>query len=357
MAGDLGRAARLFRRQRYSEVIRLLEPEIFQYRESFQFYHFLGMSCLRTGDLAGAFSYLKRAGQIRPEDLNISLALAVIYLRRGETGEAIEQWLEVQDNDPANKYARRGLNFLKNNPDPTADSLEMRKLERFIPSQGRLERVIPLIAVSIVAAALLAFGASYAVTKLRAPGAPTREGLDQATLQSSATLTQTTGQYRYVLTNNEIRAVFNRLRDEFAHYKDNLAQRDINRLIGSNASETVKEKARTLQSYLRTPNFATFKDSFSYKQVSSDPFLYQSCFVDWKGMVSNLKITSQKISFDFLVGYHNEQVLEGIVPVYLDFAADLRASTPFEVLGQVKLNGNHIELKGISIHQLMPGGG
>lgn len=319
----------------------------------------LGMSCLYTGDLSGAFSYLRRAGQIRPDDVNVDLALAVIHLRRGETSDAIEEWLAVQDADPGNKYARRGLNFLKNTGDPAkaADQLETGKLHRFLPTRGRFERALPFVAIGLVAAAVLVAGIGYAVVKLRQPAGPAREGLQQATLQSTATLTKTTGQYRYVLTPNQIRSDFSRLRDEFAHYKDNLAQRDINRLLGSNASEIVKEKARILQGYLRTPNFATMQNSFSYQEVSNDPFLYQNCYVDWKGMVSNLKITKQRITFDFLVGYHNEHVLEGIVPVYLEFAADIRASTPFEILGQVKLVGEHIELKGISIHQLMPGGG
>jgi tetratricopeptide (TPR) repeat protein len=358
MAGDIGRAARLFRNERYSEVIHLLEPQIFRFRESFDFYHMLGLSCFHTGDLSGAFSYLKRANQIKPEDNNTLLAVALIHLKRGETSEAIELWLAVQEADPGNRYARRGLNFLRNNSDPArvVDQLESTNVGRFLPSRGWFEKAIPYFVVGLLAAAVLVFGIGFAVTKLRAPSGPARDGLAQASLQSSAVLTQTTGQYRYVLTNDQIRSTFNRVRDEFSHYKDNLAQRDINRLLGSNASAVVKEKVQILEGYLRAPNFATIQDSFSYDQVATDPYLYQNCYVDWKGMVSNLKITQKQITFDFLVGYHNEQVLQGIVPVYLEFAADVRASTPFEILGQVKLDKDHIRLKGISIHQLMPGG-
>lgn len=356
MAGDLGRAARLFRNERHTEVIRLLEPQIFRFRESFDFYHMLGVSCFHTGDLSGAFSYLKRANQIKPEDTKTLLALALIHLKRGELSEAIEQWLAVQDAEPGNRFAKRGLNFLKDHTDPAriSEYLDSGKVGRFLPRRGAFERAIPFVVVGLVGAAVLAAGIGFAVTKLRSPSLPPREGLSKATLQSTAQLTQTTGQYRYVLTNDQIRQIFDRLRREFSQYEDNLAQRDINHLLGSNASPTVKDKAQLLEGYLSTPNFATIKNSFSYKQVSTDPFLYQNCFVNWKGMVSNLKITKQAITFDFLVGYHNEQVLEGIVPVTLDFAADVRASTPFEVLGQVKLTGDHIRLKGISIHQLMP---
>jgi tetratricopeptide (TPR) repeat protein len=319
----------------------------------------LGLSCFHTGDLAGAFSYLKRANQIKPEDSNASLAIALIHLKRGEMSEAIEEWLAVQDADPGNRYAKRGLNFLKTNADPVkvAEYLESGRIGRFLPTRGRFERAIPYLVFGLLGAAVLVFGIGYTIARLRAPASPPREGLAAAQIESSAVLTQTTGQYRYILTKDQIRSIFNRLRNEFSHYEDNLAQRDINRLLGANASGLVKDKARLLESYLRTPNFATIRNSFSYQEVAADPYLYRNCFVAWKGMVSNLKITQKQIIFDFLVGYHNEQVLEGIVPVRLDFAADIRASTPYEILGQVKLKGTHINLKGISIHQLMPGGG
>lgn len=360
MAGDLGRAGRLFRRERYSEVIRLLEPQIFRFRESFEFYRLLGASCLHTGDLAGAFSYLKRASQIQPDDIDTLLAIAVIHLRRGELSEAIEQWLDIQESDPHNRYAKRGLNFLKNNADPArvADYLETGKMTRFMPGRGRFERALPYITIGILATALLVFVAGFAYIKLRAPSGPPREGLAQATLATGTTLLQTSGQFHYVLTKDQVRSTFAQLRTEFERYQDNLAQRDVNRLLGSNASEVVKEKARILQSYLHAPNFATLKTHFSFNEVQADPYLYQNCFVDWKGMVSNLAITPKEITFDFLVGYQSGQVLQGIVPVRVGFSADIRASTPYEVLGQVKLlDKKRYELKAVSIHELMPGGG
>lgn len=360
MTGDLGRAARLLRRGKHAEVIRLLEPQIFRYRESFQFYHLLGNACLHTGDLAGAFSYLKRAAHLRPSDVDSLLSLAVIHLRRGELSEAIEQWLAVQDAEPNNRYARRGLNFLKQSSDPArvVDYLESGKMRRFLPGPSRFERIMPYVFLGILAATVLIFAGGYAITKLRAPAGPPRQGLAKATLAPGAALTQTTGQNRYILTKAQIRDTFDRLRSEFSHYDDNRAQRDVNRLLGSNASETVKAKARLLQSYLGTPNFATLKTSFSYEEVANDPFLYQNCFVDWKGMVTNLHVGSKQITFHFLVGYQSGRVLQGIVPVHLDFAADVRTSTPYEILGQVKLQGDKkFTLKGISIHELMPGGG
>ncbi|HUZ17991.1 MAG TPA: hypothetical protein VMV68_06370 [Spirochaetia bacterium] len=358
MRGDLGRAARLFRKRKYPEVIRILEPQIFRFRESFQFYTLLGLSCLETGDLSGADSYLRRANQLNEQDVGSLLALAAIHLRRHELTQAIERWLAVQDIDPGNRHARRGLEFAKRNAAEVqlAKALESTSLRRFVPGPHPAERFLPLAAVVVLVAAIGIFVVPLAVTRLLVPAEPARSGLQAATLESSIKLVQSGGQARYVLTVSEIRSTFNQMRDDFSHYRDNLAQRDINRLLGSNASEVVKEKARALQSFLNQPNFSTMRDSFSYQEVAKDPFLYRNCYVDWKGMVSNLKISRKEITFDFLVGYNEQKVLQGIVPVTLDFAADIRSSMPLELIGQIKATTGQIELRGVSVHQLMPVG-
>jgi hypothetical protein len=53
----LTRARQLFRRRRFSQVIRLLESQVSRYRNNSQFYALLGTACLHTGDFGGAESY------------------------------------------------------------------------------------------------------------------------------------------------------------------------------------------------------------------------------------------------------------------------------------------------------------
>ena len=86
---DFSKAQKLYRTKKYSHVIRFLEPQVFRYRENFKFYHLLGMSCLRTGDFGGAFSYLRRGIDLNHGDIETLLGLAVIHLKRRETAEAI----------------------------------------------------------------------------------------------------------------------------------------------------------------------------------------------------------------------------------------------------------------------------
>ncbi len=356
MGGELRKAERLFRAKRYGELIRQLEPQIFKYRESFRFYYLLGMSCLHTGDLAGAHSYLRRANQLKADDVSAMLALALISLRRQELPEAIEMWLAVQDVEPRNRIAQRGLNFVKRNPDPSriAESLDRRRMRSFLPASGALLRAFPRILIAFAVAALLVFAVPLAITRIKQQQTPARIGLAEMNLPANSEVADLSGHYRYILTNGEIRKAFDRMKRDFSQYRDNLARREINLLVQSNATPIVKEKARILAGYLKAPNFATMKDSFAYLEVAKDPYLYQDCYVDWTGRVSNLVVTRKAITFDFLVGYHDERVLEGIVPVTLEFAANIDPIYPLEVLGRVELKGGRIALAGVSIHQLGP---
>ena len=356
MGGELRKAERLYRAKRYSALIHLLEPQVFKYRESFQFYFLLGMCCLHTGDIAGAHSYLRRANQLKADDVATMLALALIFLRRQELPEAIEMWLAVQDLEPRNRIAQRGLNFVKRNPDAgrIAEDLDSRRMRYFLPSSGALMRAFPRVLVALAAAALIIFVVPLALTRIKQNQAPARIGLAEMNLPASSTIADLSGHYRYILTNAEIRKAFDQMKRDFSQYRDNLAQREINLLLQSNATPVVKEKARLLASYLKAPNFATMKDSFPYLDVAKDPYLYQDCYVDWTGRVSNLAVTRKAITFDFLVGYHDERVLEGIVPVALGFAADINPAYPLEILGKVELKGGRITLAGVSIHQLGP---
>ena len=74
----------------------------------------------------------------------------------------------------------------------------------------------------------------------------------------------------------------------------------------------------------------------------------------WKGKVTNLRITEEKISFQFMVGYHYEKELQGIVPVELDFGANIKNGNALELLGQVVAKENYIILKCISWRRIHP---
>jgi transcriptional antiterminator len=155
-----------------------------------------------------------------------------------------------------------------------------------------------------------------------------------------------------MLTEKEIKEIFQQIKDLLQKYEDTIARREMNRLLLSNADRNVKEKVRALLPYMKEPTFLTLEKSFTYQEVMKEPRLYEGCYVRWKGRVTNVRVTEKEILFDFLVGYHDQKVLEGIVPVVLKFSAKVDPSFAYEVLGEILVREQGIQLRGISIHEL-----
>jgi hypothetical protein len=163
------------------------------------------------------------------------------------------------------------------------------------------------------------------------------------------------GSYRYVLTRGEVISFYNGARSFFNSYHDEAAKRNLNRILESNASTAIKNKARLLKSYTEAPGFDTLKDRFSYAEVSSEPVLYRDCYVLWRGVAANLETTADKTRFDLLVGYDTRKIMEGAVPVELNFPAGINTTEPLEILGRIVLvrgdGKDQFMLEGIGIHQ------
>jgi len=346
--GYIQRATRLLKRRRFREVVRLLEPQVFQYRQNLQFYYLLGVSSLYAGDVRGAESYLSRAHQINESHVDVLLGLAAVDFRKGELEESLAKWLQVLEHEPDNRIAKRGLEVLRSDPRVQAYRTRTGLASRLyppLPSQRHVGRVV--LAVTLVMAVAAAIPVLIRSTREE------REGLEEARLPGGEdSLIAPEGTYRYELSEREVKAVFTKIRRLFNERRDNLCLVEINRLLLSNASRAVKETAAMLRDYIERPNFSTIKDSFSYSEVRAEPYLYQGCYVVWTGKIANLEIGTEVIRFDLLVGYQEEKELEGIVPVSLDFGAALTNGNNLEILGQVALNDGGIYLYGLSIHKI-----
>ena len=330
------------------------------YRDNPEYFELLGLSCLYTGDYAGAHSYLQRVEQMDPERSDVLNALAAIALRRRQTDEALRLWLKVLDHDPKNRIAKRGLAFLRNHDDPgdILDLFEEGKAKRYMPKEPLTLPPWVWTALFIVAIGSLAYVAAPLLTTwLENRRVPEREGVELVTPPPEGERLATEGEFRIVLTEDELLATLRRAREHFNEYRDNLAQREINRILASNAAPSLKERARLLESYLREPDFTNFEGNASYTEVARRPWLYEKSYVRWKGTVSNLELSEELISFDFLVGYQDRRVLEGVVPAYLEFAALLEGGMPVELIGEVQLSDNDagFRLRVTSVRRLDPG--
>jgi len=356
----LSKSTRLLRARRFSEVISLLEPQVFLHRENFTFYYNLGTACLYVGDFGGAFSYLQRAHQLSSRNPSVLIGLAAVHLRRRQVTEALQYWLQILDLEPRNAIAKRGLAFVRTATDPSVyvTMAESGKLRRFYPALGfRLPRwFLPAVAVIAVAAITVIFWPLSGI-RLTPTDLPTRDGTELTRIdQDTSDWTDFSGEFRYVLTDREIEESFAHVGELFNEFHDNLAQREVNLLYNSNASDLIKERARLLSSYFTEPTFVDFTDNFTYGEVAEEPWLFDSCYVRWSGRVSNIATSDDAIRFTFLVGYEDERILEGTIPVRVPFAADIQLG-PIELIGRLSFVDGILSLTATSIRRLAPGGG
>jgi len=351
--GQFRKAKKFYKRKKYSEIIKLLEPQVFRFRESFTFFFLLGMACLKTGDVGGAYSYLTRAHDLNPENIDTLLGLSVVYLKKQDPQKTLSTWFLVLDHDPHNKIAQRGLKILRKYTDSEdlLEFLDSGKINKILPSPAfsmNKLKLFLIIAILMVTASGVFYGTFLFMNKNN--HVPQRTGVESLTLRGTVD-TSTSQKTLYHFNDKELRIELIKIKHFFNNFDDNRAMKEINRVLLSNADSTVKNQVRVLEGYLSKPSFATLKTKYTYKDVQKTPLLYRNCFVIWKGRVSNLVISENSISFDLLVGYADEKVLEGIVPVNLKFGAKIDTSLAIDVLGKVIIDGSKIRLLGIGIHQ------
>ena len=129
----------------------------------------------------------------------------------------------------------------------------------------------------------------------------------------------------------------------------------LNRILLSNASDGLKNRARIIITYLETPDFNSYhrNDNIAYGEVRRDPALYDGVHVVWRGRASNIETTSAGVSFDFLVVTDNFRNFEGFVPVAFNYAVSINPERPLEVLGKIVPDNTEIgfSLSGVNFHQ------
>jgi tetratricopeptide (TPR) repeat protein len=353
----LTNAAKLAGRGNYGGAVRILSTEVNRYHGSFSYYYLFGVTCLYAGDFGGAKTYFDLARKVKIRDPLVLLGLAVLHLRRGETNRAVEFYLEVQDLDEKNRLVKKALNIIRKNAG-------MEKFSAWIDT-GRLPCLYPPIPAPaasrgrIIPVAVLILAAGLGVfLRLNPLRRDTRivEGaaLDRSDRESPV---ESGGSYRYIMTRNEAFDVYQKGLSLFSAHRDEAARVNFNRILESNAAETIKNKARLVLSYAETPGFDTFRrrDNVPYGTVIREPFLYRNVHVIWQGMATNVAVQDDRTSFDFLVGYDTRRTLEGIVPVTFDRAVALNPERSLEILGRIVPAGGGegpgIRLEGIAIHQ------
>ena len=357
----LSRAVRLARKKKYDEAIKILESEANRYYGSFTYNYLLGISYLYSKIFGVALTYLKHAYKLKMRDANTLLGLAALYINHGDTDKAVDLYLEVQSIDSSNRIAKKALKIIRKFPGTENISvwIDSGRLSVLFPPFPKVDVPRKKLTLGILAAAAvlcIAFGIAH-MTGLTSFERSQRELPAEITLtaEERETPVQVGGVYRYVLTRNQVLDNYNEALRLFAEYRDDAARVRLNRILESNASEPIKNRARLLISYMVVPGFDTLRDRFTYREVISDPFLFRGCHVIWRGMATNLNIQQNHTSFDFLVGYDTFRVMEGIVQIDYDFAIPINPERPIEILGRIipisTERGVDIRIQGVALNQ------
>ena len=239
--------------------------------------------------------------------------------------------------------------LLKENSDIAASQ---KLVFKFLPPRGN--SLLPLLVTMLLLGALLAsfFLITGKDNKNR------RSDIASITL-SSLDLENPSGNAtdaRLIMTDSEIEKTFEKAKSYFSEYRDDKAIVELNKLLLSNAKDSIKEKCRALKKLSNPPTFLTVKDRFSYKDVIKNQLYYDGVAIIWKGAVANLRSGGKAVSFDFLVGYEEAKTLDGVIEAYLPFETLISDGAGIEILGIIRFknpeNQSGIYLEAVSIHIL-----
>lgn len=352
----LDQGKRLFARKKYNEVISTLEPHVLDYRDSFTFHFYLGLACLYAGEIPGAKDYFSRARQIKPTSSDLLSAEAVMFLRRCDTATAIEYYMMALEYEPKCKLAKKGLDIIRKNNSPEAigNLVQSGAIKKLYPnpslgvSRGKIIVTTLFLLLAIVSISIFSY-----LHKTRNPVDSGRADMAEFKLDPDERkhAVDMQGSFKYILTEKQILSTYYAAQSYFNEHRDNAAQVEINRLLSSNASFAIKQKAGLLLAYLEEPGFDNIKEIYDFNQVKNEPNLYLGCWVVWGGMPTNITVGKVSTVFNLLVGYDMRQQLQGVVPVSCEFVATIDVDSPIKVLGQVKIKDGMICLKGKSIYQ------
>ncbi len=346
------------KRRHFSQAIKLLEARAEFYEENSEYYIMLGTACLYVGDTGSASSYFQKARYITLSDTNLLLGQAAVFLRRGNTERALHYYLEVLENEPANKIAKNALEFIRIHGDYEticrwADS---GRLSQFYPPLGVNPDKILFSSAGVIAFALgCVLTVNVMTARQRTYNGP-RKDLTSIVLtteeKAGAQETNLSGQaYHYILSNREITSSYESALSYFQKGDDNHAQIEINRILNSNASVPVKQKANVLMGYLAVPTFDTLGYYPAYKDVEEDPPLYLDCYVIWSGRVSDVEVNGSSYKARFLIGYDSMKNLDGIVNLEFDSVPEIEADKPLKVLAKITSRDGRMLLEGKAVYQ------
>ena len=87
--------------------------------------------------------------------------------------------------------------------------------------------------------------------------------------------------------------------------------------------------------------------------MNKAPYLYDGCYILWRGTIANLDVSSEKITFKLLKGSFDNKVFEGSIPVEFYHAEQFENDFFIEMLGKVIYDGSSFILQGILYRRIV----
>ncbi len=360
-------AKRFLKRRKFSAAISVLESHETEYPEEFEYLLTMGIAHLYVGVYGSARTYFQRARNIRVNDVRLLLGQAALFLRRGETDRALEYYLDILHMDPNNRQAKNAMEFIRLHGDDytlICEYFDSGKIQKYFPPLGVNPHIVATCVLSASVTLLFIIGLCVLIPKPRHNWVGPRANLTAFELsrdeKNNALEEDLSGTLvHYILSQKEITKSYENAMLYVEDRRDNAAQVEINRLLNSNASLSIKQKASLLMNYLdKSPTFDSILDNYEYETVASEPELYLDCFVSWSGRISNASSYENGSWYcELLVGYENMRSVKGIVPVLFDEepSPSVDGEKPVRILGKVGLRDGKVILSGRAVYQPLKG--
>ncbi|AAX16656.1 tetratricopeptide repeat family protein [Borrelia hermsii DAH] len=368
----INKSIRYYNSHKYSDVIKLLEKEIFFYKNYYFYHYILGMSYLRMGNLGNAQTYLKKAYTLNPTEPDVKQSIAILLAAQGKEDKAIQIWLKMIEENQEIKRSELSLETIRKNPIQGTLFMNKNKIYAKLFPEIKIEtgqNLSKLIRILLTVAGLVfslisifLFIRSKETTTLTSNDSKVKEKkainniaayIDDIKINEKEKIENHEGQFVFILTETEIKNSFQKIKTHLKKGKNNFARIEINKILNSNASESIKLKAKNLASFISRPDFITFDDYLVLKEIKKNPLIYSNIYVKWEGIANNIEKKDNITYFDFYVGY-NKNALEGIITTKTTFDIDINFKDCVEILGQINYdyNTNTLTLNAITIRKI-----
>ncbi|MBN2040413.1 MAG: tetratricopeptide repeat protein [Spirochaetes bacterium] len=366
-------AFRAYKNKRYEEAAALLEKIITITHDPYP-YFLLCVSYLLSSRFSESERIIRKLKKTDPDYLPLLQLESFLYLKAAsEIHSVIAAYIDRIDQFPGNKYFRHALSSLRKVKDFAVFQKQAR-LNSFVcvPKPGRIDiqadssasyhsykkitkikgnrafrpvRFLLIFSVIILICVSAAYYYFNYYSKGKKPAPVTNSPLDSINIDVSRydliDKIKTEKPPVFYYSSEEVLKDFNKAKTLIKNKEYNNAIILINKLENSNANFKVKERINFLRKFISGIEYRTYTQIPVHK-ILKTPYLYRGVNVEWNGKISNLKEKNNKLAFDLLVDYKDEDIFSGIVDVYSDK----------NLLKQKIINGDMVSIKGIYINTI-----